>query len=49
MRKIQPYRTGQDVDVWLSVLTTYLGHCQVWGTHRYLHVTPEILPTIIEL
>jgi integrase/recombinase XerD len=42
------YRTGQDLDVWLPVLTTYLGHCQVWGTHRYLHVTPEILPTIIE-
>jgi integrase len=42
------YRTGQDIDVWLPVLTTYLGHCQIWGTHRYLHVTSEILPTIIE-
>jgi integrase len=42
------YRSGRDLDVWLPVLTTYLGHCQLWGTHRYLHVTTEILPTIVE-
>lgn len=42
------YRSGRDLDVWLPVLSTYLGHCQLWGTHRYLHVTTEILPMIAE-
>jgi integrase len=37
------YREGKDVQRLLPQLATYLGHRDVVGTQRYLHMTPELL------
>lgn len=37
------YREGKDVQRLLPQLATYLGHRDVEGTQRYLHMTPELL------
>jgi integrase len=37
------YRTGQDVERRLPVLSTYLGHAQVSDTYWYLSCTPELM------
>jgi site-specific recombinase XerD len=37
------YREGKDVQRLLPRLATYLGHRDLGGTQRYLHMTPELL------
>jgi len=37
------YRAGRDVERWLPVLSTYLGHVRVTDTYWYLTATPELL------
>ena len=37
------YRKGADVQKWLLVLSTYLGHTKLNGTQTYLSMTPELL------
>jgi integrase/recombinase XerD len=37
------YREGKDVQRLLPKLATYLGHRDIDGTQRYLHMTPELL------
>jgi integrase/recombinase XerD len=37
------YRTGEDVERRLPVLSTYLGHAQVTDTYWYLNCTPELM------
>ena len=41
------YRNGEDLDVKLPLLATYLGHQNLSGTQRYLHLTAELFPEII--
>src|SRR5579864_338584 len=38
------YRDGEDLDVKLPLLATYLGHQSLSGTQRYLHLTAELFP-----
>ena len=40
------YRTGEDLDAKLPLLSTYLGHRHLSGTQRYLHLTAELFPEI---
>jgi len=40
------YRDGEDLDAKLPLLATYLGHQNLCGTQRYLHLTAEIFPEI---
>jgi integrase/recombinase XerD len=40
------YRDGEDLDVKLPLLATYLGHQNLSGTQRYLHLTAELFPEI---
>lgn len=37
------YRSGEEVDRLLPVLSTYLGHTHVSGTYWYLRCTPELM------
>ena len=37
------YRSGQDIEQRLSVLSTYLGHARVSDTYWYLSACPELL------
>ena len=37
------YRQGADVQAYLPLLSTYLGHVNVSGTQAYLTMTPELL------
>ena len=37
------YRDGADVQRLLPKLSTYLGHVHIFGTQRYLTLTPELL------
>ena len=37
------YRAGRDVNRWLPVLSTYLGHTHVTDTYWYLTAVPELL------
>jgi integrase len=41
------YREGADLDANLPLLATYLGHQNLSGTQRYLHLTAELFPEII--
>jgi integrase/recombinase XerD len=40
------YRGGEDLDAKLPLLATYLGHQDLSGTQRYLHLTAELFPEI---
>jgi integrase/recombinase XerD len=42
-RLIAWYREGADVQAYLPLLATYLGHVHVSGTQTYLTMTPELL------
>lgn len=37
------YRSGQDVDRCVPILSTYLGHVGVTNTYRYLSLCPELM------
>ena len=37
---------GADLDAKLPVLATYMGHCSLAGTQRYLHLIAELFPEI---
>jgi integrase len=37
------YRAGVDVQAWLPVLSTFLGHVDPKSTYWYLHAAPELL------
>ena len=41
------YREGADLDAKLPLLATYLGHQNLSGTQKYLHLTAELFPDII--
>jgi hypothetical protein len=40
---VQWYRSGQDVERLLPVLSTYLGHAHVTDTYWYLSASPELM------
>ena len=40
------YENGEDLDTKLPLLATYLGHQNLSGTQRYLHLTAELFPEI---
>ena len=40
------YQDGEDLDAKLPLLATYLGHRDLSGTQRYLHLTAELFPEI---
>ena len=40
------YQDGADLDAKLPFLATYLGHVNLSGTQRYLHLTAELFPEI---
>ena len=40
------YQDGADLDAKLPLLATYLGHQNLSGTSRYLHLTAELFPEI---
>ena len=42
-RVIAWYRSGQDVQLLLPQLATYLGHIDIRATQRYLQMTPDLL------
>jgi integrase/recombinase XerD len=42
------YRAGEDIGALLPVLSAYLGHEDIAGTQRYLRLTSEIFPDIVE-
>ena len=43
----QMYQNGIDMNVGLSVLSTYLGHSSIEDTQRYLRLTQEVFPDLI--
>jgi len=42
------YKRGIDMQVGLTLLSTYLGHSSVKATEKYLRLTQEIFPDIVE-
>ncbi|HSY67437.1 MAG TPA: tyrosine-type recombinase/integrase [Edaphobacter sp.] len=42
-RAVAWYRTGQDVQLLLPQLATYLGHVDIRSTQRYLQMAPDLL------
>jgi hypothetical protein len=40
---VQWYRSGQDVERRLPILTTFLGHVHVADTYWYLSTCPELM------
>jgi integrase/recombinase XerD len=42
-RVVAWYQTGQDVQLLLPQLATYLGHVDIRSTQRYLQMTPDLL------
>jgi integrase len=43
------YRSGEDVNRRMPVLSTYLGHANVSGTYWYLSSTPELITAASKL
>lgn len=43
------YRAGEDVEKYLPVLSTYLGHVKVKDTYWYLTATPELMQAAVKL
>jgi integrase/recombinase XerD len=41
------YRQGADLGVKLPLLATYMGHKNLVSTQWYLHLTPEIFPSLV--
>ena len=41
------YKQGVDLGIKLPLLATYMGHKNLVSTQRYLHLTPEIFPDIV--
>lgn len=41
-------KAGRDIQEFLPVLSAYLGHKTLSGTQRYLHLTAELYPDILE-
>jgi integrase len=41
------YRDGADLDAKLPLLATYLGHQNLSGTQKYLHLSGELFPEVI--
>lgn len=46
LRMLLWYETGMDLEAKLPLLATYLGHKDLMGTQRYLHLTQELLAPI---
>jgi len=42
-RMTEWYKTGEDVQILLPALSTYLGHVDIRSTQCYLTMTPELL------
>ena len=42
------YRQGADLGVKLPLLATYMGHKNLVSTQWYLHLTPEIFPSLVD-
>jgi integrase/recombinase XerD len=40
------YKTGEDVQLLLPLLSSYLGHASISGTQVYLQMTPELLSQV---
>ncbi|HAT3869044.1 tyrosine-type recombinase/integrase [Legionella pneumophila serogroup 2] len=47
-RLIQWYEEGADLNAKLPLLVAYLGHQDFTGTQKYLHLTAELFPNLIE-
>ncbi len=42
------YRTGEDIDRWMPLLSTYLGHVDPASTYWYLEAVSELLQLVGE-
>ncbi len=42
------YRRGQDVDIHLPALSTYLGHVNIQDTYWYLSACPELMNVAVQ-
>ena len=47
-RLIQWYKEGTDLNTKLPLLVAYLGHQDFTGTQKYLHLTAELFPDLIQ-
>jgi integrase/recombinase XerD len=47
-RLIQWYEEGADLNAKLPLLVAYLGHQDFTGTQKYLHLTAELFPNLID-
>jgi integrase len=45
-RLVRWYREGVDLNAKLPVLATYMGHLDLQGTQRYLHLIPDLFPHV---
>ena len=43
------YSVGYDMNVFLPILATYMGHTTYEGTGTYLHLTAELYPSVINM
>lgn len=41
------YRAGENVEIHLPALSTYLGHCNVQDTYWYLSACPQLMDTAV--
>ena len=45
---LRRYRSGEDIDTFLPILATYLGHCNLQDTFWYLQACPELMSAAVE-